>query len=222
MTSSLPSLMLDEHGCPANPIWLIGDSNPPDEKGVRYPLDPRHPTRHSIWTPILEVIQDTVYPRRLLASGHGSGTGALYVRNAVRKPIDRLQAEEVTAQVEALRMLAARHQPVLILSFGRFAFHLCQKALEGDQNAVDAPMLNKWGTTSVRMLQQEFAARVADGRTLVPLLHQTVALSFNHAHDTFCDADADNYFAYTGREIGRRLMLRHQNAPVWRLDHPAK
>lgn len=212
--------MLDEHGSPANPIWLIGDSNPRDEKGVRYPLDPRHPTRHNIWTPILDVIQDTVYPRRLMASSHGSSGGALYVRNAVRKPLHRLQAAEVTAQVAALRTLAAQHQPVLILSFGRFAFHLCQKALEGDQNAVDIPMLNKWRTTTVKMLQQEFAARVADGRTLVPLLHQTVARSFNHAHDTFCEADADNYFDYTGREIGRRLTRLHQNAPVWRLDPP--
>jgi hypothetical protein len=218
--TSLPTKMLEEHGCRDNPIWLIGDSNPRDEKGVRYPLDPRHPTRHSIWTPILDVIQETVYPLRLNARGNESGEGALYVRNAVQKPSHRLQVDKVTEQLIELRSLANLHRPVLVITFGRFAFHMCQRALESTVREVDAATLNKWHATTVEMLRQEFSTRVMDDRrTIVPLLHQIVARSFNYAHDNFNnDPNNKNYFVYTGTEIGRRLLAYHLNNSIWRLS----
>jgi hypothetical protein len=41
-------------GDPDFPIWLLGDSNPKGWQSVlETPLDPRHPARHNIWTPVL-------------------------------------------------------------------------------------------------------------------------------------------------------------------------
>lgn len=219
MAPSILNMMLEEHGCRDNPIWLIGDSNPPNEKGVRFPLDPRHPTRHSIWTPILDVIQETVFPLRLNAGGYGLGEGVLYVRNAVQKPSHRFQAHEVTKQVIALRSLASRHRPVIVLTFGRFAFHIFQVALETTVHEVEATELSKWRTTTVETLRQEFSKRVADDRyTIVPLLHQVIARSFNYAHDNFSSETGDkNYFVYSGTEIGQRLLRFHRDAPIWRV-----
>jgi hypothetical protein len=44
------------------PVWLLADSPPKVwAERLEYPLDARHPTRHSIWTPICDVIQRYVY-----------------------------------------------------------------------------------------------------------------------------------------------------------------
>ena len=52
-------MMAAEHNDPRFPIWLIGDSNPKNwENRLSYPLDARHPARHSIWTPVLDAMQD--------------------------------------------------------------------------------------------------------------------------------------------------------------------
>lgn len=43
-------------------IWLLGDSNPKNWDSIlETPLDPRHPARHSIWTPVIDVIQDQAF-----------------------------------------------------------------------------------------------------------------------------------------------------------------
>jgi|GEM_PF-5023839 hypothetical protein len=54
--------MKKESGDPQFPIWLLGGSEPDRWKSVlNAPLEPRHPVRHNIWTPLLDVIQDSVY-----------------------------------------------------------------------------------------------------------------------------------------------------------------
>ena len=62
------------------PIWLIGDSPPQNwEHDLNHPLDERHPTRHSIWTPIENVIQRLLYNwknTRLLSEN-------IYIINAI-------------------------------------------------------------------------------------------------------------------------------------------
>ena len=78
--------MLQESGNKNSSVWLIGDFSPPrwsDKLDV--PLDPRHPARHNIWTPILEGIQRRVFDgdRRRVADSQ------LYVRNAVHNPQDK-------------------------------------------------------------------------------------------------------------------------------------
>jgi hypothetical protein len=45
----------------ARKIWLLGHSYPEAWVHVlNEPLDPRHPTRHNIWTPVLDRLQERV------------------------------------------------------------------------------------------------------------------------------------------------------------------
>jgi hypothetical protein len=69
-----------ESGSRNFPLWLIGDSNPKNwHEQLSFPLDSRHPARHNIWTPILDIMQDRVYRE----AGLRIETRELYVRNAI-------------------------------------------------------------------------------------------------------------------------------------------
>lgn len=212
-----PKGMSIQYGKPVNPIWLIGDSNPKDESNLAHPLDPRHPTRHNIWTPILDVIQECVYPRRLLAFGYGQDAGALYIQNAVVKPSERNDAALIEERIESLRKRYVEHPPLLVLSFGAFAFEVCRAAIE--QNGANGEtVIRQARNRKVTDLAAEFNERVdAPNCCLLPLLHQTVARSFGHAHKTFSDGqDESNYYLYTGQAIARRLLQRHGSASIWK------
>lgn len=74
------AIMKKEVGSRNSDIWLLGDSNPKNwQKVLKTPLDPRHPARHNIWTPVLEVIQDRVFRTCRCRVD----TSQIYVRNAV-------------------------------------------------------------------------------------------------------------------------------------------
>lgn len=91
------------------PIWLLGDSKPVHCPGDLKPLDKRHPTRHNIWTPILDEIQDHLFrecKRRLDAD-------RLYVRNAVGNPDHRRLKSEREKEIGAFCELVSKHQPFL-------------------------------------------------------------------------------------------------------------
>jgi hypothetical protein len=71
---------MDRPNCdPSSPVWLLADS-PPVRRPDIIPLDARHPSRHNIWTPILEQIQEVAYRHsdRLRVDAD-----KLYIRNAV-------------------------------------------------------------------------------------------------------------------------------------------
>lgn len=204
-----------EYGNPNRPIWLIGDSNPQCAGDLTHPLDPRHPTRHSIWTPVLHVIQERVFPRRLRASGYDPDDDALYIRNAVTDPAHRRDPEQVTVQISALRDLYRKREPLLVLSFGAFAFAMCRHAFETD--ATDsASVMTAVPKLTVQELANQFARRHGD-RTcrLLPLLHQSAARSFQHVDREYRKVGARTYFEYTGNAIAARL-LEHGAAPIWR------
>jgi len=125
--------MNKEIGNTANKIWLIGDSNPFKlEQVLDTPLDPRHPTRHNIWTPICEVINDYVYKNSKLRLD----SEKLYIRNAVenskikpRKTV-REWSPALDHMVNDLSVLVKQKNPKVIFSFGSFSFEFCRRAIE--------------------------------------------------------------------------------------------
>ena len=132
------------------PIWLVGDSNP-----VQWPfflrtlLDPRHSTRHNIWTAILDVIQDSVF-----REGRSRvDTSSLFIRNAVDDPAKKPDQkskdwEQVTEnEIDSLRVLIQTHRPIMLLCFGAFAFEFTRWAL--DEN--DRRNYGYWGATGSAM-----------------------------------------------------------------------
>ncbi|MVW64179.1 hypothetical protein GPY61_30040 [Massilia sp. NEAU-DD11] len=203
-----------QYGSPDRPIWLIGDSNPACANDLAHPLDPRHPSRHSIWTPVLHVIQERVFPRRLRAYGYDPDADALYIRNAVTDPLHRRDPKHVALQVDSLRDLYHQQQPILVLSFGAFAFSVCRHAFESD-NTDSAGVIAAVPKLKVDRLADEFARRHLDRAIrLLPLLHQSAARSFQHVDRAYRAVGARTYFEFTGNSIAARL-LEHESAPIW-------
>src|SRR4051794_28739521 len=108
--------MVRETGDKSFPIWLLGDSNPRNwENQLETPLDPRHPARHNIWTPILDGVQDRLFRRR----GLRLDSRRIYIRNAVQKPAVKEAAngivwpEELNREIASFRADLNLHSPML-------------------------------------------------------------------------------------------------------------
>lgn len=205
-----------ESGSKAFPIWLIADSSPPRwEEQLRQPLDPRHPARHNIWTPILEGIQGHVFR----ATRGRIDTADLYVRNAVHDAADkppyrrRDWPSHLAAETRGLASLVARHRPKLLLTFGAFACEFTRRSLDrGSPCAV-----SHW--TSIA-LGNEFRCRVKafnPMRTeILPMLHVSIARGhFLKSHRNFTGQDQANYFDYAAGEIAALLLAHRDEFAVW-------
>jgi hypothetical protein len=223
---------VEKNDDPDYPIWLLGDSpsvNYPDLT----PLDPTHPSRHTIWTPILDVIQRHLFLER----GQRLDDSKLFIRNAVsdyrhklEKPktlgaeIAKFQDKQVE-EIKELRELLNRPnkpRPLLVLCFGEFAYACALRTQQEVKEILRPQDWNKWG---IRGLSREFKVRIDDvqlGRvTLLPLLHASVALSFQDASRNF-SGGGGNYFEYDGREIADKLILHSQHPRLTELWLPAK
>src|SRR5512147_2716135 len=113
--------MKHEIGNRSFPIWLLGDSNPKNwQEILEAPLDPRHPARHSIWTPVLDVIQDRVFRERR----YRVDTSSIYIRNAIEQPENKppeniaLWNSALEQGIDDLHQALELHRPALVFSFG--------------------------------------------------------------------------------------------------------
>jgi hypothetical protein len=207
--------MRKEVGSKISEIWLLGDSNPKNWQDVlETPFDPRHPAVHSIWTPVLDEIQDRVFR----ACRRRIDTSSIYMRNAVEDPTDKPKPQSiewqagVEAEVQAFRKILFEHCPRMLFSFGAFSFEFARRALqEPSQN------YSHWGT---KRLGQEFRWRIAafDMGTvnLLPLLHVSIARGrFIKGHEYFCEQEGANYFEFVGKEIADRLIAQQDELQVW-------
>lgn len=205
-----------DSGSNAFPIWLIADSSPPRwEEQLVHPLDPRHPTRHNIWTPILDGIQCHVF----CAARSRIDTTDLYVRNAVHKaevkPSYRRHdwPSHLTLDLRGLSGLVARYRPRLLLTFGAFAYEFTTRSLDrGPRRAV-----NYW--TSIA-LGNEFRRCLRDfdpTRTeILPLRNVSIARGrFLQSHRNFTRRDDANYFDYAAGEIAALLLAHRREFPIW-------
>ena len=208
--------MLRESGSKNSSIWLIGDSIPTTwEKALESPLDPRHPARHNIWTPVLDRIQEQAFlgDRRRV-----DGT-RLYVRNAVHHPEDRPPYNAMTwdsklsEETVELGKLLEKHVPSLVFTFGAFAFEFTRRSLEREPRR----RIGYWTTISLggefRQSVENFSPEAVN---VLPLLHVSIARRhFLKSHQNFTGDSEGNYFDFVGREIGG-LLLRHRDAlDVW-------
>lgn len=203
--------MLPPHGDPASPIWLLGDSAPPVTEGVRYALDPRHPTRHNIWTSVLDVIQERLFsassqqPRRLSRQ-------ALYISNAVDTSGCKASDERVSACLENFRRRFSAHMPRTVLTFGSYAYQFAVAATE--KPPLRPKALQK--TLKLEDMRKAFDERVHDDQSVVvPLLHQIVAMQFAKCHEAYQAEGFDSYYEYCGVHLATRLLRVHVRDRVW-------
>ena len=208
--------MIREIGSPEFQIWLLGDSNPVNWfENLATPLDPRHPARHSIWTPVLDVIQDKVYRHARLRVD----TTNVYIRNAIEEPANKPKGnvstwlDPVLLDNQEFRSLVHKFQPVLVLSFGAFAYEFARRALgETPQYAY-----GYWGARSMGV---DFCKRTENFNpkqtNIFPLLHVTIARGkFIESHNYYCDQTGANYFDYTGSRLAEILLAHRDSLNVW-------
>lgn len=210
-------MMKSQDGVPSLPVWLIGDSNPLRwEDQLQFPLDARHPARHSIWTPVFDAMQDRVY--RL--GSKRIDDSRFFIRNAVQsvnsKPVDNLKdwPECLLEMVRDLQQSAYHNRPRLILSFGAFSFEFCRRAL-----GEDAKYNFKYWTTE--RMGQEFRQRTRndqhnDKTLLLPLLHASIARRhFIKSHEAFCGYKDANYFTHVGAMLGDWFYRHGDSLKIW-------
>ncbi len=208
--------MIKEIGSKDFPIWLLGDSNPENwTSDLETPLDPRHPARHSIWTPILEVIQDKVYRRARLRVD----TANIYIRNAIENPQDKPFSNSISwptsvlKEINEMRSSVACFKPVFIFCFGQFAYEF------GRRISGESPEYahGHWGA---RKLGEEFRNRIkhfeCGHMNTFPLLHVSIARGkFMQSHEYFCNYMGSNYFEFVGNHLADILLTHQARLNIW-------
>lgn len=197
-------------------VWLLGDSNPRNWQSVlSTPLDPRHPARHNIWTPVLDVIQDAVFRK----CRQRVDTSSLYIRNAIENPNEKPRSNlvewgpSVTEEIDDLRMSISEHHPMVLFSFGAFAFEFARRS----QFEEPSRPYSHWGA---RELGKEFRKRIEmfdpTVTNLLPLLHVSISRGrFIQAHEQYSDQAGANYFDFAGTHIAHKLLEHQQALHVW-------
>ena len=226
MTNPTTPPLVETIGDLDSPIWLLGDSPSaknlhlkPTDKNHLKPLDPRHPSRHTIWTPILDVIQRRLFDK----CGHRLDDRELFIRNAVSDPKHKLEKPEKLGakivefrkkqvdEIKELRELLNRqNKPFLVLCFGQFAY-AC--ALRTQQDLIEELRPQEWKKSGILKLSKVFEARIGEVQlgkvTLLPLLHASAARSFQSATEHFSGKPSGkrpNYFEYAGEKIAEVLI----------------
>jgi hypothetical protein len=208
--------MLREIGKPNFPIWLLGDSNPKNwADALATPLDPRHPARHNIWTPIIDVIQDRVYRQAKLRVD----TSSLYIRNAIEDPTNKPAGNNiewsmrVIAETDALSSSLTECRPAFLFSFGAFAYEFARRGL----GELPEHPHGYWGA---RNMGEQFLYRAAhfdpNKINVFPLLHATIARGrFLESHRDFCDQPGANYFEYVGSHLVEIMLINKDRLNIW-------
>jgi hypothetical protein len=200
-------------------VWLVGHSYPAEwVDKLNGPLDPRHPTRHNIWTAVLDRLQERVYSdgNRLRLD-----IEKCFICNAAAKQAKRYDkpdwdwvGKSIPGRIKLFSELLSEHKPSVVVTFGADAYRFAIKALgcsdtppgklkaaelgEGFRNAID-----NWDPKKVNIF---------------PLLHAYVARSgWNTAGGAYSwngEENNANYFDIVGGALGD-ILLAHQELPIW-------
>ncbi len=206
-----------EIGLPLFPLWLLGNSNPKNWAEVLVtPLDPRHPARHSIWTPVLDIIQDRVYRQARLRVD----TRCLFVRNAIGDPVNKPKGNEpewskpVQAEIQSYTTLLFKSKPIFVFCFGAFAYEFARRAM----GEVPIHTYHDWGAEQLGL---DFCQRIAgfnpERTNIFPLLHASIARGkFIESHEYFCGhKKGANYFDFVGVQIADLMLSHRDHLKIW-------
>jgi len=191
-------MMEDYYGNQESKIWLIGDSPPEAHKEkLRFPLDPRHPAVHNIWTPVLGKINE-----HLFSQGLRLNEASLYIRNALN---DGNIGSDAAADLLKEKIFGAN--PTILITFGETAYNITYKAVYGVSETLKRP--------TSRSLGEIFCANIEEFNVnktnILPLLHVSVcrrhfleaqAYFLSKTLDEYMKYECqDDYFAYVGEKI---------------------
>jgi hypothetical protein len=201
-------------GNQGSPVWFMGDSPPEKWKDrLLYPLDPKHPTRHSIWTPIENYCQRRLYEKAALRLDTDKFFIMNAVENASEKPAKREDWGALEGRIGVLKKQMAKYRPVVVLTFGSFAFELLRRVTDEEPQSI-----RQWGC---REMGEEFVRRLDAWRgektNILPLLHVTISRGkFLDAHRLYCgESGYKNYFEYVGEKISELFMEKLAAHDLW-------
>ena len=217
-----------------SPIWLLGDSIPDRWSGhLEGALDARHPSRHSIWTPILDAAQREFYFKR----GLRLDDDALYIQNAVEKPSqkpgtsqDWNRYSELTNQVDKYAASVSLYRPNIIITFGQFAYEFarrsCAKTISHKKTEQNFSV-KYWTVDNLALVfnivtNNTLVDESPYSTIIVPLLHATIARGkFLQNHKSYCRHDEDksgNYFRFAGTRLANLILKACEDYPIWLSD----
>ncbi len=206
-------------GDPRFPVWLIADSEPKRwGKMLDTPLDPRHPACHSIWTSVLNYVQDKLYrqDKRRFNTEH------LYIRNAVTDSDDKPEnitikwPEKLQKKGQLLETYLLEYNPVVVITFGIFAFEFLRRA----RNEKPVYAISHWGAESLGTEFNKRTDKFNSGSTnIIPLLHVSIARgNFLKSHKYFVGEKGDkqvNYFEYVGNRLAELFLSNLRSENIW-------
>jgi hypothetical protein len=178
---------MNEHsGDPAFPILLLGDSNPKNgQNRLKMRLDPRHPARHNIWTPVIDETPDIIYKK----GKKRVNTSTICTRNALQEPSNKPSPNDVQwndAIEKRIREFAWKvqlHLPIVLISFGLSSVEFAHRA----QGEPTKRNLKYWGAEH---LGDEFWSKIGsfsvNAVNVISLLHVSIARGhFVESHESF-------------------------------------
>ena len=199
------------------PFWLLADSLPTAWSGrLNGVLDPRHPSRHSIWTPVWDIIQQTVF----LKSGQRLSTEAFREVNAVDNSEDRPSRSienwhnpNLIDRVATFGSELINNKPKVVITFGQFAFEFVRRSMGMPVQKVMHWNRIKLGDEFRKVLEYSSSS---DKPVIIPLLHATISRGqFLDAHEEYTGLNDGNYFSYTGAAIADLILNRHSAPEIW-------
>ena len=199
----------------ARRIWLLGHSLP--AKSVDFldgPLDPRHPTRHSIWTPVLESIQDRVYKcgggRRLdMARCHIDNAAAIQPHG--EEADWKIRGPSIAAEKAVLASQVKGYKPKVLITFSADVFWFAATAL----GRFDGPRTHVTSESMADAFNKATTASVLEEPSIIPLLHAFVARKgWTKAGEIYSGPAGHNYFEFTGAAIGEMLLRHCRDLPI--------
>jgi len=219
----------DNGGDKKFPIWLLGDSNPPQwEDKLDYPFDHRHPVVHNVWTSVIDVIQDRVFRFRD-TEHYRIDTSRIYIRNAIQNSEDKKGIEyhiewdnRINYEITKLSKLLITYDPKIIISFGSFSFEFIRRVVFPD---IKPQPYRDWDT---RKLGIEFRNSINSfdliKKNIFPLLHRSISGGhYLKSHENFCvpeegkifNEEKPNYFNYVGHAIAAKVLEFRNDLDIW-------
>ncbi|MDP4126128.1 MAG: hypothetical protein Q8912_04195 [Bacillota bacterium] len=183
--------MFNETGERSFPIWLL--------------LNPKYPgVQHSIWTPILNEIQDKVY--REIETRIDSSN--IYIRNTINdigKVPNTLNwwAVEVYKEIELFRESIFEYKPKILITFGAFPFEFVRRVF----NIKPEKGPKSWSNSNLKS-ELEQAIENFD-------INQTNRIPFLRQISTSNAKEMSTYFYEIGTKLAEKIIENKDKLNIW-------
>lgn len=199
----------------SKPIWLLAHSFPAKwVDQLKEPLDPRFPTRHSIWTPIWDYMQERVWSR---GDRRRIDRSKLFVDNMAEKQKQGASADvnwrssAFWDRLERYRSWLSHYKPPVLITFGADAYRFAVAELSAERKPPQKLRAAELG--------KQFCTAVSDWKpdrtNVFPLLHAWSALKWDQIGKEYCGDPDSNYFEFLGYKLGDLFLTDARHLTIW-------